>query len=53
MLVETALTVFDLDYLLDILIATFFLNFTYLRLLVMTFIAETIHLLVKGSIETF
>lgn len=53
MLVETSLSIFNLDYLLDHLIGAFFLNFTYLRTLNMAFIAESLYLLVDSYLEEF
>lgn len=46
MLVETSLSVFDLDYLLDALIATFFFSYTYFRLHHALHVAETLAMLV-------
>ena len=51
MLVENALSVFDMDYLLDALIGSYFLSYTYLRILNMAFISETIIILVRTYIE--
>ena len=53
MLIETSLSVFDLDYLLDHLIGAFFLSFTYLRVLNMAYIAESLYLLVETCLEEF
>ncbi len=41
-LIESAIAVFDLDYLLDVLIASFFMSYAFLKILQMSYIAESI-----------
>lgn len=45
MLVDVALSIFEVDYLLDALISSFFFSYTYFRLHHSLFIAETLSLL--------
>ncbi|TNV81711.1 hypothetical protein FGO68_gene2477 [Halteria grandinella] len=48
MLVDVALSIFDVDYLLDALISSFFFSYTYFRLHHSLFISETLSLLTKA-----
>lgn len=52
-LIDSVLFVFKLPYLLDVLIASFFFQYTTIRLIFMAYLAETLSLIVHAHTSSF
>lgn len=52
LLIDTCLLAFSMPYLLDFLIASFFFAYSYLKLLQVTYITETLYEFTQTHIET-